>query len=135
MINYLHVLVAGLAAFTVGYVWYGPLFGKAWIKEVGFTEAEMAEGKKKGMMGTMLMGLTAVLVMTYALAWLLSALSVDSLTGGLQLAAGLWLGFVGSVAFMNKLFGKNKSTKLFLIDSLHYLAAMLVMAAILTLWK
>ena len=36
--NLLAILVAAAAGFLVGGIWYGPLFGKAWMEEHGFTE-------------------------------------------------------------------------------------------------
>lgn len=42
-VNWLAVLVASLAAFAVGFVWYGPLFGKKWASLHGFTEESMKE--------------------------------------------------------------------------------------------
>ncbi len=39
--NIIPIIVAALATLTVGFVWYGPLFGKAWMKENNFTEAEL----------------------------------------------------------------------------------------------
>jgi len=37
------MLVATLAGFALGYVWYGPLFGKAWMAEHGFTEESLSK--------------------------------------------------------------------------------------------
>jgi hypothetical protein len=41
-INWLSVLGAAVSAFVVGGLWYGPLFGKAWMAETGVTEETMA---------------------------------------------------------------------------------------------
>jgi hypothetical protein len=41
--NYLAILVATLATFVVGFLWYGPLFGKAWMAENGFTKEELGK--------------------------------------------------------------------------------------------
>ncbi|WNM19138.1 DUF1761 domain-containing protein [Flavobacterium capsici] len=43
-VNFLAVLVAALSTFVVGFLWYGPLFGKAWMAENGFTEEQMKKG-------------------------------------------------------------------------------------------
>ncbi len=40
-VNWLAVLVAALAAFAVGFVWYGPLFGKKWASLHGFTDESL----------------------------------------------------------------------------------------------
>jgi hypothetical protein len=41
-VNFGAVLLAAFAAFFAGGVWYGPLFGKRWMKEWGFNEAELS---------------------------------------------------------------------------------------------
>jgi len=41
-INWLAVLAASLVGFVIGAIWYGPLFGKAWMKIVGLTEKDAA---------------------------------------------------------------------------------------------
>lgn len=42
-VNLLAVVLAGLSGFLVGGLWYGPLFGKAWMAENGFTMEELAK--------------------------------------------------------------------------------------------
>jgi len=41
-INWLAVLAASLVGFVIGGLWYGPLFGKTWMKIVGLTEEDAA---------------------------------------------------------------------------------------------
>ena len=43
-IAWLPTLVATALAFALGGLWYGPLFGKAWMAEHGFTEEQLAAG-------------------------------------------------------------------------------------------
>ena len=33
--------LAALVPMVIGFVWYGPLFGKTWMEEMGFTEASL----------------------------------------------------------------------------------------------
>ena len=40
-INFLAVLVCGVVSMIIGATWYGPLFGKKWMKEEGSTEEEL----------------------------------------------------------------------------------------------
>lgn len=39
--NYLVLLIAGVVPLITGFIWYGPLFKNAWMKEMGFTEESM----------------------------------------------------------------------------------------------
>ena len=41
--NIITVLLAGLVPMVIGFVWYGPLFSKLWMKEARMTQ-EMIEG-------------------------------------------------------------------------------------------
>ena len=41
-ISWVAVLAATLAGFALGAVWYGPLFGKAWMRAVGLTQEQLA---------------------------------------------------------------------------------------------
>ena len=36
--NWLAMVVAAILPLVTGFLWYGPLFGKAWMKESGMTE-------------------------------------------------------------------------------------------------
>jgi len=42
-ISWVAVLVATLAGFALGAAWYGPLFGKAWMRAVGLTQEQLAK--------------------------------------------------------------------------------------------
>lgn len=37
-INWLALVVASILPLATGFLWYGPLFGKAWMQESGMTE-------------------------------------------------------------------------------------------------
>ena len=60
-INMMAVLAAVAANFVLGFIWYTPLFGKAWAKEKGFdtsrkpTGGEMAKGLSFMIFGNFLM--------------------------------------------------------------------------------
>ena len=44
-INWLAVIVAAVATFVLGGVWYGPLFGKIWRAADGRPDPERSEAK------------------------------------------------------------------------------------------
>ena len=64
-INWLAVIAASLVGFVVGFLWYGPVFGKAGMAESGMTE----EKAKEGNMGK-IFGLSFIFqfIMAYCLA-------------------------------------------------------------------
>jgi hypothetical protein len=43
-VNLLAVLLATISSFVIGGIWYGPLFGKAWMDAHGFTPDQLRQG-------------------------------------------------------------------------------------------
>ena len=41
-VNYLILFLAALVPMIIGAIWYGPLFGNAWMKEMNFTKESLA---------------------------------------------------------------------------------------------
>lgn len=93
-VNYLAVLLCGLASMVVGSVWYGPLFGKKYMKIMG-AEAmtpEQKEAMKKRMWGMYFLQLVLSLLTAYMLAY-----TVGNWAGGesiMAIAFLAWLGFI-----------------------------------------
>ncbi len=138
-INFLAIIVATVASFIVGFVWYTLLFGKAWAKEMGFdmnrkaTGGEMAKG--------MLLNLLGNFFMAYVFAHNNAAWSfvpgMDVMSDGASIANAAiftWLGFYVPQDF-NKVTWGGKSWKLFFIDTGYHLVKLFVAASILILWK
>ena len=48
-INFIGVAIAGIIGMAVGFSWYGPIFGKLWVKLMGFTNEEIEKGQQKSM--------------------------------------------------------------------------------------
>jgi hypothetical protein len=63
MINWIAVFCSALVPLVVGFVWYGPLFGKAWLKASGLTEEQL-----KGANMAVIFGLTFVFSLMLSLA-------------------------------------------------------------------
>lgn len=53
-------LITFLAGFVIGGLWYGPLFGKAWMRATGITEGQVrAQNKAKTYGGVFVLNLIA----------------------------------------------------------------------------
>ena len=50
-VNWIAVIAAGLSAFVLGGLWYGPLFGKAWQALVGLSDEQVKAGSMARIMG------------------------------------------------------------------------------------
>ena len=89
-INHLAVLVAVVLQFVLGFLWYGPLFGDAWMEMVGLDmDTIMADPAGAGEWITNIIASVAGI---YLLAWLFVKLEVYSLIAGAYY--GLLIGFV-----------------------------------------
>jgi hypothetical protein len=44
-VNYLAVLVCAIVAMPVGFLWFGPLFGKTWARHMGLGDRQPDSGK------------------------------------------------------------------------------------------
>ena len=51
VINWFAVIAATLVGFVAGSLWYGPIFGKVWMKESGITKEKAEEGNMAKMLG------------------------------------------------------------------------------------
>lgn len=125
-VNLLAVLLATVAAFVLGGIWYGPLFGRPWMAAHGFTPEQLRQGfnpvRTYGV--TFLIGL----VTAYTFALFLGT-DVDWSTGALYglVAGAVWVG--GSIA-TNYQF-ENTGSLLLMINAGYHAVRFLTMGAIL----
>lgn len=136
-INYLAVVVAAVANMVIGMMWYGPIFGKPWVKLAGITSEKIAEAKKKGMAKEYVLAFVGALLMSYVLSHVIifgmSYMNVSGISAGFSSAFWVWLGFFVPVT-MSAVLWDGKPWKLWLINSSYYLVTLLVMGAILASW-
>ena len=134
VINYLAVLAAAAASIVLGFLWYGPLFGKQWIALMNFDKKKMEEAKKKGMpKQTWVLMILGTLVTSYVLAHFVDYLDAVNISGALTAAFWIWLGFVATVILGGVLW-EGKPWKLYFLNAAYYLVNLAVMASILAVW-
>ncbi len=134
-VNYLAVLVSAVASMVIGSIWYGPLFGKKFMRAMGmdqWTPEKQAEMKKK--MGMSYFGqFVASCVMFYVLAWVMNGFGYMTVNGGLLTACVMWVGFVVPVKLGDALWGGK--AVLFWLGIGNMLVTLLVAGAILGAWN
>ena len=135
--NYFAVLASVVSAMFIGFLWYGPLFGKKWIALMGWTPEQVAEGIKKGMgKQYALMALGALImafVMSHAIVFAGAYMNATGISAGIQTALWSWLGFVVPVLLGATLW-EGRKWGLFVLTSGYYLATLLAMGLILGMW-
>ncbi len=131
-INYLAVLITGFLSMFIGFLWYGPLFGKSWMNLMNFTKKNMKKMRMRP--GTAYFwGFITALLMNYVLAFFVDYADATSFELGMQVGFWIWLGFFAPV-MLGIVLWENKPFKLYLLNVLHYLVVLLINGGILAAW-
>ena len=124
-INWLAVLAASVSAFVVGGLWYGPLFGKAWMNASGVTEEMMAARNQAKIFGGAFV-LNVIMVVNLAM---FIGPEADIAYGG---AAGFFTGAFWVSAMLGVFFlFEGRPMKLYLINAGYATVALTLMGVIL----
>lgn len=129
-LNIWAVITAALSTFLIGGLWYSPaVFGKAWMRENGFTEEDLKGGNMPKIFGlAFFLGLIAAI----NLAMFLGPEDRPAMGALWGFAAGF--GWVATFVGTHYLF-ERKSFTLFIINAGYSVVALTVMGIILAAWK
>jgi len=134
--NYWAVVMAAVAAWMLGALWYS-LLAKPWMAAAGVTNAGMQEnmGSPQNMGSPraflpFVIAFAAALVMAWVLAGIMGHLGQLSIKNGVISGAFCWLGFTIPAMTANYTFARRRPL-LLLIDGGYWLAALVVMGAII----
>jgi len=139
-VNYLAVLVCAIVAMPLGFLWFGPLFGKMWARHMGFADAQGNSGSMGKAMAIFFIGnLLIAWVLAHSIeAWQASSwgLSPDAAPWIYAVNAGFfnWLGFFLPLQ-MNRVAWEMKSWGLVLINASFDLTRLVVFGMILSYWQ
>ena len=129
-VNYLAVLVAGLAQMLLGIVWYSKaFFGKSWQQANAVTD-EQIKATAGPAMTTDLIG---ALVIAYGIARLMSAMHVAGTWWGCFLALLIAITIVAPI-MLSGVLHTAKLMKLFWIDYSYRFVSLLLAGLIVGLW-
>ncbi|PJZ67450.1 DUF1761 domain-containing protein [Leptospira wolffii] len=138
-LNFLAIGVSVLATMVIGFLWYGPIFGKIWVKEMGL---ENMEPNTKQMMKSMALGIVGAFLTAYVLShsifvWKPSSWHLEgdgpAWKYGAYGAFYVWLGFFVPLLF-NSIAWEGKSWRLFFVNASHNLVSLMVTGIILAVW-
>ena len=137
-INIAAILVAVVVNFVLGFIWYTPLFGKIWGKEMGHDTNVKPDNKE------MIKGMLFMVIGNFLFAWVFAhniaawtfvpgVKEMGALPNALSASIFTWIGFylpghLGSTVW------EKKSWTLFAINAGYNLVSLLVVALILTYW-
>jgi len=123
-VNYLAILVAGLAGYGFGALYYTSL-SAAWLDAVGMKKEELGTSKTP-----FIVAAVANIVMAAVLAGLMTHVGPITIRAGIVSAGLCWLGFVATTIAVNNAFPGRKA-KLSIIDGIHWLGVLVIQGAII----
>jgi hypothetical protein len=130
-INWWAVIVAAIVKFAIGALWYSPaLFSKQWQAETNTTDEQF----RANFLPATIAELITDVVMAYVLARFIAGLAVATILGGIIVGALAWVGFVAAIG-ITRIYYERSSWRLFAINNGYLLIALLVMGAILAIWR
>lgn len=130
-VNYLAVVVAAVANYLIGSLWYGVLFRNAWQKFSGVSEMKItALSVVLTLIGALLMSY----VLQHALFFANQYLKTSGIGGGLMVGFFNWVGFIAPVTIGLVVYEK-KSWMLWILNNAYWLISLLVMGVILSVWQ
>ncbi|NBJ10328.1 DUF1761 domain-containing protein [Microvirga arsenatis] len=128
-IDYLAIILAAVAAWLTGAVWYTAL-GKPWMAALGKSREELIGPTGRPPAGPFIIAFAAELVMAFVLAVLLVQIGSPTLGSGIATGFLAWLGFVATSMVVNHAYSGARPM-LTVIDSGHWLAVLLVEGAVI----
>ena len=137
-INFLAVAVAVVVNFVLGFLWYMPIFGKAWTKEHGMDMTQKPDPK------VLMKGMLFMVIGNFFFAWVFAhniaawgfvpgIKEMGLVPNSIMSAVFTWLGFYFPT-LLGATVWEKKSWKLFFIDGGYQLVALLVVSFILNGW-
>ncbi len=139
-LNYLAMGVGVVANVIIGFLWFGPLFGKPWAKEMGLDMSQKPDNKQMfKSLGLMIIGtfLTAFVLSHSLFVWKPSSWNLPgdgpAWMYGAYAAFYTWLGFYVPLLF-GSIAWEGKSWKLFFINAGYNLVSLFAIGFILAVW-
>ena len=130
--NWLAILVAPVAYFGLGAIWYSGLFGKQWVAyhKIDVNDPEM----KKGVAAIMIGSFVLMAVAVFCLALLVYRLGLHEAMSGVKIGLFTGIGFAATAVSIGYLYTK-KPLGLHLIDNLYHICGQVIAGIILCVWQ
>jgi hypothetical protein len=132
-LNWLHIIVAAVAYFAIGAIWYSPaLFSKAWVRLV---KIDINDPSKKSGLGIMMFtSFILIVVCCVAMAILYRLIDIRSAFSAIKFGLFLAVGFALTTISVSFVY-ERRPLGLYAIDIGYHIAGFIVASLILVLWK
>jgi hypothetical protein len=128
--NYAAVVVAAVAYWLLGAVWYGVLFSKPWM---ALENISMEQAKSINPVLPYVVTLVLNLLIAYSLAQICIWRNANTIGRGASVGVLLWIGFIGPITFTTHMY-EMRPKELYAINYFYPLAGMILMGAIVGAW-
>jgi hypothetical protein len=133
-VNYMAVLVAAIAVFVLGWLWYSPLlFYKPWMRARGLDPAAAMAGAKMPT-GKLFIELLRCIVLAFIVAYLVAAVGITNWVVAAHFGLLLWIGFP-VVLLTGAVIWDNVPVKVAAIHAGDWLVKLLVIPIIVSMWR
>ena len=132
---WLAVIVAALAYFVIGAVWYAPpVFGAMWMAAGGMTREQSEEGPGAAIFAVPLVG---SVLSTLALGMLAVASGTDTLSEGIVLGFVVAIGFALAISLVTAAFESTKPKPMLwgAVNAGYHIVGTVVAGAIIGAWR
>jgi hypothetical protein len=128
--NVYAIVLAAIASFMFGWLWYGVLFSDAWLEACGKSRDEVKGDTPSPT--PFIISFVGLVVMACVLAGVLRHLGADQVTlrSGVVTGVFMWLGFVITTMVVNNAF-RGAKPSLTLIDGGHWLGVLILQGAVI----
>jgi hypothetical protein len=127
-VNWLAVVVGMFVSMVLGFLWYGPLFGKTWLRLIG-KSADEIESDPMDFVKTAVAAFVAMLFLNLVVA----SFGADSFVNGLILGALVFLGFGATQTFVYTTFEGPKGS-VWLLFNAYQIIVFAVMGGVFAIW-
>jgi len=131
--NYLAVVVAAIAYWILGAVWFGMLFTKPWMQLEHIPPEQAAAMQGAASAFPYVMSFVLNLIIAFVLAQLCAWRNATTTARGASLGVLLWIGIVGPITYTTSMY-EMRPLNLFLINEGYVLVGLFLMGAILGAW-
>lgn len=128
-VNLIALVVSIIAMQVLGFLWYGPLFGKLWLRGMGKSREEL--GNSGAAVG---ISITATIIAILALAWLIGASPAPDAATGALYGLIVAVAFIATSAITSAAY-EGKSWIVTVLYILYNVAGLAMVGAILGAWR
>ena len=128
-VNWLAVLVTAVINMVVGFLWYGPLFSRLFLRLIG-KRAEEIEASPV----VYVLGFVMGLITTYVLAVIVVSAGVTTWWGGAVTGAVVWIA-IGALTSANTILYEDRRVGLWLLFSSYQLVVLTIAGTLFAVWR